>query len=206
MSAEKSAGAFDALLEEINGTLTKALPADGEDTSKDDEKIADAAGEGDEKEDGDGDADDAMAKSFEIELADGTKISAVDGVELVKSLIGRIETNEGKLLGALGEASKVIAAQGDMLKSLRADVAALKDQGKPRKAVLTVSEKPVPKAEELKKSDEPQGLDGEAFMAKALAAQAAGRLAGVDVATAEACINANKQPPAHIVRVVLGDA
>lgn len=205
MSAEKTGGAFDALLEEINGELAKALPAEGE-TSNDDAEIAAAAGEGEgDDEDEEKKEGAEMAKSFEIELADGTKIQAVDGAELVKALIGRIETNESAVLKVLGETAKIAVEQGKLIKSLQGEVASLKDQGKGRKAVLTVAEKPAPKAEELKKSQEPEGLDGEQFMAKALSAQAAGRINGTQVAIAEAHINAGKQPPANIVKAVVGD-
>jgi hypothetical protein len=46
-------------------------------------------------------------------------------------------------------------------------------------------------------------MDSGQFMAKALFAQAAGRLNGGQVATLEAHVNAGKQPPAELVRAVL---
>jgi len=203
MSDTEKKGSFNALLEEISGDLNKALPADG-DTAKDDAKIADAAGEGEDDEKGEEGGE--MAKSFKIVLEDGTEVEAVDGADLIKSLVARIEGNESSVLKVLGETAKVALAQGELIKSLQADLAALKSEGKGRKAVLAITEKPAPKTEELRKSEAGDGLTGEEFMAKAMSAQAAGRINGTQVAIAEAHINAGKNPPLDILKAVLGDA
>lgn len=203
-------GSFDALLEEISGDLSKALPVDG-DTAADDAKIDEAAGaaaDGADPEDAgkkDGDDPEVVAKSFKITLEDGSEIEAVDGAELIKSLVGRIEKNESAVLKVLGEATKVITSQSSLIKSLRADVVALGDQGKGRRAMLSIAEKPAPKAEDLQKSSASEGMSGEEFMAKALTAQAAGRINGAQIAIAEAYINNHKAPPADIVQAVLAD-
>jgi hypothetical protein len=205
MSAEKTAGSFDALLEEISTDLTKALPTDG-DTKEDDAKIEAAAADGEGEEDKEDGEAAPMAKSFKITLQNGEEIDAVDGAELVKSLVARIESNETGILKVLGETAKIAIAQGELIKSLQTRLGTLEGQGKGRKAVLTIAEKPAAAAEELRKSQETHGLDGDAFMAKALSAQVAGRINGTQVAIAEAHINAGKQPPADIVRAVLPDA
>ena len=78
-------------------------------------------------------------------------------------------------------------------KALRAEVAALKAAGTPA---------PMRKALRL-----PSGrhqIDGDLFLAKAMTAQAAGRLTGAQVAVAEAHINNGKAPPAEIIEAVLG--
>ena len=78
MSAEKKAGSFDALLEEIGVDLNKALPAEGEGAEGAQGGAAGAAeggeDEDEDKEDGEGAG---MAKSFEITLENGEKIQAV---------------------------------------------------------------------------------------------------------------------------------
>lgn len=83
----------------------------------------------------------------------------------------------------------VVTAQGVMITAMRAEL--------DRRPVQGGGAKPLTKAHEL---------DGESFMAKALSAQAAGRISGVQVAIAEAHLNVKKQPPADIVRAVMGDA
>lgn len=222
MSDKNTGGAFDALLAEIGGlageteALAKAMPADvgaeddenededegmapapaGEDTAEDDEKIKAAAAEGD-------DGGKPFGKSFTLKLDDGTEVEAVDGADLVKSLIARVEANEGSVKGALEQTLGIIKAQGEMLKSLAGEVAAFKASGKGRKAVLSIAEKPAAAVDPLLKSTADEGITGEAFMAKALAAQAAGQITGREVATAESFINMGQTPPVEIVRAVM---
>lgn len=223
MSDKNIGGAFDALLAEIGGlagdteALAKAMPADigaegdededegaapapaGEDTAEDDEKIRAAAAEDED------DGGKPFGKSFTLKLDDGTEVEAVDGADLVKSLIARVEANEGSVKGALEQTLGIVKAQGEMLKSLIGEVAAFKASGKGRKAVLSIAEKPAGAVDPLVKSSPDGSLSGEAFMAKALAAQAAGKITGRDVATAESFINMGQTPPADIVRAVLAD-
>jgi hypothetical protein len=202
MSGETK-GSFDALLEEIGADLNKALPAAEAEKDPKAEGAEDGAkAEGEEGDTAEG-AD--IAKSFEITLENGDKIQAVDGASLIKSLVGRIEKNEGAVLTVLGDARKVIVAQGELIKSLATDVAALKDTGKGRRTVLTIAEKPAATAEVLAKSEVDGGMSGDEFMAKALVAQTAGRITGSQVAVAEAYLNAHKPPPADIVRAVMAD-
>jgi hypothetical protein len=132
---------FDELLGELE-TLAKAQPAeDGDD------KIVAAAAEGggqvegEEKDDG-GEGADPMAKSFEVTLADGTKVQAQDGTALVKALQDRLETTETTMAKALETAIGLIKSQGEQLVALKGKVASLSSEGKGRKAVLTVTPKP----------------------------------------------------------------
>ena len=192
---------FDALLAEI-GTLAKAMPAG------DDGKIAaaagdagvtvnpapageDAAGDGDDEGAG---GDDPMAKSFMLKLEDGTEVPAMDGAALIKSLTDRVEKNETTVLGAFN-------AILPLVKSLSEQVGKLSASAQPRRAVLTVAERPAAAA--APSAATPAGVSGEEFMAKAMAAQTAGRLNGHQVSMAEQYINAGQQPPADIVRAVL---
>ena len=206
---------FEKLLGEIadlgaeQEAMTKALPADD---GKDEENIQAAAAEGgldgdadDEGGKPDGDADDEgnapMAKSFELTLEDGTKISAQDGTEIVKSLQARVEQNEEQMSKALGSAVELIKGQSALIKSLSERVAKLSGEGRGRKTVVSVVEKPGPGASTMAKS-EPAGMSPDQFFVKALDAQKAGRISGTEIAVAEACLNRGEAIPASIVQRV----
>lgn len=212
---------FEKLLSELTElsaeqeTLTKALPAgDG----KDDDKIQAAAEEGGDGDgagagDGDGDGDDKggdgdgdgdqMGKSLgTVTLEDGSQAEAIDGTELVKSLMERVETTEGQMQKALEGAVGLIKSQGAMIKSLSEQVAKLAGAGRGRKTVVTVTEK-TPAGQQMSKS-EPAGLSGQEFMAKALTAQASGKILAKDVAAIEAYLNRGMAIPEHLVARVVG--
>lgn len=213
---------FEKLVEEI-GIMTKAIPSD---TGKDDKKIQAAAADGDgnidddDKENGvdldeelddedelddemnDVDEDDegkdkdkGMAKSFQLRLEDGSIVEAEDGTELVKALMNRVEKNESLLAKALEGTVNLIKSQGEMIKSLEDKVVKLSGQGKGRKAMLSIVEK---QSVTMTKS-EPEGISTHDFMAKALVAQAEGRITGMEVARAESYINSGIQIPQDIV-------
>lgn len=194
-------------------TMAKALPAED---GKDEEKIQAAAadgglGDGDEDDMGgepDGDADDKgkpMAKSFQLTLEDGTVIDAQDGAEMVKALSDRVDAIEGEkadMAKALESAVGVIKGYAPLIKSLQDQVAKLGGEGRGRKAVVSVTEKPAPTGQVLAKS-EPAGMSHEVFFAKAQAAQKEGRLSGLDIAMAESCLNRGEPIPANIVARVV---
>ncbi len=204
---------FDELLGELE-TLAKAQPA-GEGDEKIVAAAADGGGQGSGEPDGDEDADAGMgdgdgdegkpmAKSFEVTLADGTKVQAQDGTELVKALQERIEGTETVLAKALETAVGLIKSQGEQIAALAGKVKAMGGEGKGRKAVLSVVEKPAAGGDMAKSTDE-QGMKPEEFMAKALDAQKLGRLTGIEVATAEAYLNRGQPVPASIIeRVIQG--
>lgn len=200
---------FAKLMAELNTLgadqeqMTKALPADD---GKDEEKIQAAAedggldvgGEGGEPEPEGEDKAPAMAKSFKFTLEDGTEVEAQDGAEMVKSLQARIEATEGEMVKALGTAVDLIKGQGDMIKSLQSQVAKLAGEGRGRKAVVSVVEK-TNATEVMAKSVAQPGLSHDEFFAKALDAQRAGRINGLDIALAESCLNRGEAIPASIV-------
>ena len=214
---------YKKLLEELE-TMAKAMPGDD---AADDDKIAaaaananpDADGDGDNDvtgehiepdgdegagaEGGDGDGDETMGKSFALKLDDGTELEAIDGTELVKSLMARVESNEGVVMKALGTAVELIGKQGDMIKSLQDEVKKLAGEGRGRKTVVSVSEKPVAGATMAKSQGAADGLSANEFMAKALAAQASGRLTGLDVARAESALNKGLPVPQDVVNRVI---
>lgn len=208
---------FEKLMAELSTlsadqeTMAKALPADD---GKDEEKIQAAAGEGGSDGDADdkgglpgGDADDKgegkpMAKSFKFTLEDGTEVEAQDGAEMVKSLQDRIAANEVTMAKALGSAVDLIKGQSEMIKSLTESVKKLGGEGRGRKAVVSVVEKPAPGETPMAKS-QPAGMSHDAFFAKALTAQKEGRLSGVDIAVAESHLNRGEAIPQHIVNRVM---
>lgn len=215
---------FEKLMSELTQlqtdqeSLAKALPADD---GKDEAKIQAAAaegglGDGDADDMGgapDGDADDAsvakgkpMAKSFQLTLEDGTTVDAQDGTEMVKALQDQITATETTMAKALGQAVDLIKGQGEMIKSLSERIAKLSGEGRGRKAVLSVVERPSPDASTAtmaKSHAQPSGVTPDAFFAKALVAQREGRISGSDIALAETMLNRGQQIPAEIVQRVM---
>jgi hypothetical protein len=214
---------FEALLEEFD-TLQKSLAAQAQESDKDDEEIQAAADEGsgnggvegggEGRTDGDNDEDDeeddedededgqsVLGKSFAFTLDNGEVVEAVDGTELVKSLMGRIDNNESQVTAALAGALGLIKQQGDMIKSLTDKVSALGAEGRGRKAALTVHEKPAAGSGAAQQKD---GVPAGEFMHKCLQAQAAGRITGQDVSRAQIALNSGVAVPADIVSRVAG--
>ena len=196
---------FDELLAQLNAeqeeqsTLAKALPAeDGED----DEAIQAASAEGDtdaddenpedhEEPDGDEGKGKPMAKSMTV---DGEEFEVVDADQLIKSLhdlTERVGTNETVLAKALESTLGTIKAQGEMIKSLNARVEKLAGQGRGRKTVLAVHEKPA--VDEPLTKSQPQGLTSGELMAKATAAFSAGKLSGLELTTIDVSLRTNQQ-------------
>jgi len=210
---------YEKLLSEIASlaaeqeSMAKALPADD---GKDEEKIqaaaaeggsdGGAAGDGDADNKGgkpDGDADDAgMTKSFIVKLADGTEVEAEDGTALVKALSDRIDSTEGSMAKALASTLDLVKGQAAMIKSLSDKVAKLSNEGRGRKTVVSVVEKPEPGAGTMAKS-EPAGVSTDQFFAKALKLQKEGSLSGLDVSIAETCLNRGEPIPAEIIQRVM---
>jgi|GEM_PF-1840471 len=212
-------GNFDALLAELNDEvagMAKAMPAGDDlddededsntvDTADTDKKVM-AAGDGDADDAGgdpDGDEDDKpmMGKSMTVEI-DGKQVEAIDGTELVKSLMGQVEQLGGKLgateaslAKALSDTLAVVKGQGAVIKSLQETVTKLAAAGRGRKSVVTVAD-PAPMA---KSAGAAAPLQGRELMAKALAAQQAGRLTGLDVARVESAINQGAPAPADVL-------
>lgn len=205
---------FEQLLAELKTvsdeqeTLAKSLPAED---GKDDEAIQAAAADGDEDDgaegdgaaanaDGDkddkGDGKEPMAKSMTA-IVDGEEVEAIDATEMLKSLSGRIDAQESTLAKALEVTLSTIKSQGEMIKSLTAEVKKLAGQGKGRKTVLAISERPDPGTQTLAKS-EPTQQPGE-ILAKALTAQKAGKITGGDVARCELAIQSGVSIPADVL-------
>ncbi len=198
---------FAKLLAELNAaaedtsTLAKSLPADG---GEDDEAIQAAAADGDADENPEDNEEEAeeeaedkpMAKSLTI---DGEDIEVIDGEQILKSLNdmgGRMTATEQVLAKALGSMTTAMNQQNDMIKSLSEKVEKLSGQGRGRKTVLAIHEKQDPST--LAKS-QPQGMPVGDVMAKSLAAQAAGKLTGLEVARVEQHVNLGLAVPSDIL-------
>lgn len=221
---------FEKLLSDLDELqkLQKSAPADdqldaeaeGVSDAADDADIAAAAADGAEAGEHtepdaddfggepDGDVDDEpLGKSFRFTLEDGQEVEAVDGTELVKSLMARFDAfgstvaqKEEAMTKALGAAVDLIKSQGEAIATLQTEVKRLASEGRGRKAVVSVAEKPA--AGTMMKS-EPAGISGEEFMAKALSAQKVGRITALEVSKAEGYLLKGLAVPADIVNRVL---
>jgi hypothetical protein len=197
---------FTALIEDLEA-LQKAKPHSEPDGDEDDG--SDDPDNYDETED-DGKP---FGKSFGVTLADGTEVEAYDATEILKSFDARIgsQVTELDLLKAevaalkardipsadaiKTEIEKVLTAQNTMLKSLQEQVAALGAEGRGRKSLLNVHEKPVAAGTEAR----PETPSSEALMTKALIAQKQGRITGQDVARLDAYLGRGLQAPPEIL-------
>ena len=188
MSFEKLLGE----LEEFQSMHKSESANEDKGGDEDDKKIADAAEENDENHDDDaatdnqGDDenidDESMGKSYSFQLDSGETIDAVDGTELVKSLMTKIDAQEASMNKVMDVAINLIKSQNVEISTLKTEITKLGSEGRGRKTVVSVAEKPAAGA--MQKS-EPVGLSGEEFMTKALAAQAAGRITALEVSIAE---------------------
>jgi hypothetical protein len=185
---------YEALLEELE-TLQKSM----DQGDSDDEKIAAAAAAGDDDEDdehdeadgdegmggeGDGDGDEgSMAKSFSFQLDTGEVVEAVDGTELVKSLQNEVALLKSERETAASQSEKVFQAvlgqlksQGQLIKSLSAQVEKLSSEGRGRKSIAA------PNAAMAKSMGaDAGGLTPDRLLAKANAAFDAGRISGKEL-------------------------
>lgn len=201
---------FEQLLSSLNTELdeqtqlAKSLPAkDGED----DEAIQAAAAESDDADDKNpednepDEGDKPIAKSVTA-MVDGEEVEAIDATDLLKSLQDRVDEHDDVLAKALTTTLATVKAQGEMIKSLNAEMKKLAGKGAGRKTVLTVVEKPAAGEQDMTKSQQDGMTTGE-FMAKANAAFAAGKLTGIELTTADVAIRQGAQIPAGIIAKAL---
>ena len=204
---------FEALLKELGevaadaDTLAKAIPAaappamaaagvnpeDDEDDEDGDDAAIEAAADGDKP---------TFGKSFEFVDDAGAKHEAVDATDLVKSLIARVDSVDEVLAKALTSMAGSLKAQGELIKSLSGQVQSLSGQGRGRKAVLSVVEKPA--IGEMTKSQPDAGVTPEQFFAKANAAFDAGKISGKDLNVVSVCLRGNHPiDPALVQKIAL---
>lgn len=201
---------FEQLLGELqadNEAMTKALPAED---GKDNKVIQAAAGEGggngeatpnpgeDDEDDENDDDTTPLGKSLSLTDAEGNLVDAIDGTELVKSLMadigalkGQVGTHEETMAKALESTLGVVKSQGALIKSLMSRVDELAGKGRGRKTVLTVTEK-VATGTPLAKSQPGEGsMTGPEFLAKSEAAFGAGRITGLEFTTIDVSLRQN---------------
>lgn len=191
-------------------TMAKALPVEG---GEDDKAIQAAAAEGAESqqptgdnpedEDEASDGGEQMTKSIMI---DGEEHQVVDAEALIKSvtdLTGRLGDQEAVLAKALETTLGALQSQGQLIKSLQAKVDKLSGEGKGRKTVLTISEKPQAGEGTLAKSEQQDGLTPQQFMLKANAAFESGKLTGKELTVADVSLRSGQPIPAEIIAKAL---
>ncbi|HET7674202.1 MAG TPA: hypothetical protein VFL54_01635 [Gammaproteobacteria bacterium] len=220
---------FDDLLNELSEaeTLAKALGSDaGDDLDdpNDDAAIAAAAEDGDGKPEVDENGEpvkkkdeaeegEELGKSFKVTLENGEEAEAIDGTELVKSLMAKADATDEALTKALrltidklntvgGELTKAnakAAEQDKLIKSLTGKVEALGETGRGRKSALDVHEKETA----LQKGGEPEGLSPKEFLIKADAAFTGKRITGTELSTIEAALNRGQPPREDLIQKVM---
>lgn len=186
-------------------TLAKAQAPEEDAGLEDDPDPAEAgeAGEGGDDAAIQAAADAAdFGKSFEFVDEKGEKHEAVDATALVKSLLERADRADDTLAKALTAMNGVVAKQGELIKSLTDQVKALSSQGRGRKAVVSIVEKP--DAGTLAKSQaSEEGMSTEQFFAKANAAFDAEKISGKDLNVISVCLRSNHPiEPALIQKVM----
>lgn len=121
------------------------------------------------------------AASFVITDADGNLVKAIDGTLVLKSLDARTRQHERKMKRAVRQVFDIIKAQAEQIAELTGN--------------------------QTQRTATPRGtMSADDFFAKALQAQAEGRIAALDVSRAEAFLGAGQPVPSELVRQVLGDA
>ena len=163
---------------------------------------------------GNGDDDDVLGKSFDVKTESGGTVKAYDATALLKSLNDRIGLIEGALSGSneesesiaksLSSIAEVLKKNASEIDSLKKSIDSMGDQGRGRKAVLSVFEKPA--AATLEKGGMAEGAMGrKEFMAKADEAMKAGRISGGELSLAETYLNRGGSVPEGIVSRVMGN-
>lgn len=196
----KEPSSFDALMSEM-GVLAKAMPEVAPELT-DEEKAAKAQADAAALEAA---GKEPMTKSLQVTLADGSVVEAEDGTELVKSLMDQVSGLEGVMAKALGQAVGLIkkqgeqlAATGDLVKSLQSKVAELSGEGRGRKTMLSIVEKP----NQLAKS-EPQGMTPQDFMVKANTAFSGGKITGQELTVIDVSIRQGQAIDTGLVSKVM---
>lgn len=172
------------------------------DEDEDDDDAWDKFAEDEDEDDDDEDEDEKpMGKSFSVTLPGGEEVEALDGTLLVKALRDDLLSSQGEVRTSLNQIGEVLTRTTAMLKSLAGDNAALRAEmdalasaGRGRKSSLSVHEKPATAVAPAQAAPSRQEV-----LAKALAAQHAGKISGYEVALAEGYINRGQALPASLL-------
>jgi len=187
---------FEELLKALGEAA--AMPVEPEDEEEaegeefegeDDAKIAAAAA--DSK---------CMTKSEAGAGADEGDEEMVDATELVKSLMDKQDAASTMLAKAIETMTATVSKQTALIKSLSDEVKALKGQGRGRKTVVSVTEKPDAL---IAKSHNDSGVTPQEFFAKAEKMFDDGSLTGKELNTISVCMRMGQAPDASLVAKVL---
>jgi hypothetical protein len=125
-------------------------------------------------------------------------IEVIDGTVLIKSLQADVQSlktereHEHEQLGkSLTLVHEMLKEQGNVIKSLGEQVTRMANEGRGRKAVVTVHSADMSKSE-------PAQMSSDDVLAKCAQAQTAGRISAMDVSMAEAYINRGMPIPDSI--------
>lgn len=208
MSVKTEDTSFDELLKSLQqvaegaDTLAKAAPA-----AEDDKTVAAAAADsgvdapaGNPEDDDEDEGGEEFGKSLG---ADASGAEMIDATELVKSMIDRQDATDGVLAKAMTSMVGAMSKQNELIKSLQAEVRTLAGQGRGRKTMVTIADKPGV-ADVLAKSEaaeEGKITTGE-LLAKSHAAHAAKKISGVELNTIDVCLRNNWPIDAGILQKV----
>ncbi len=191
--AAQSGTNFDELLKSLKQTEDDAETL--AESSPDDDAVAAAAADsgvalpaGEDDDDDEDDGGEEFGKSLGFG-EDGEHL--VDATDLVKSMLERQEKTDDILAKAMTSMVSAMGKQNNLIKSLQSQVAALASQGRGRKAMLSVNEKPNP-TDVMAKSEAAGAVITPAdLLAKAEAAYQAGAITGAQANTVDVCLRNN---------------
>ncbi len=185
---------------------------EGESESEDDKKKkkkkkkGEVDGDGADEDEDENEDEEVFGKSFTLRDEDGHEFPALDATKVIKQLMTRVERSEKNLLKSLTISTAAVTSLGlrlskrdSLIKALRTDLDALRNTGRGRKSVVSITEKG-------SEGTADEGIPASEFMAKAMVANAAGRIGGSEIARIEAYANRGLAPPDELVRKVLEGA
>ncbi len=140
-----------------------------------------------------------LVKSFEFTLEDGTKVVAVDGAEMVKSLQQEFETQNASLTKALTGIVGMLKAQGEAIVALGKSGAGRRSVVSMPAATGTAATNAAPTGGAGQK---PTGAELESLMAKAMKLNEEGKLGSKEVAYVEHCCNLGMRPPEEMMKAL----
>lgn len=200
---------FQALLEEMAGEeerLQKAL----EGNADDDAEIEDAAEpDGDEDADDDDDEyaddDEPMGKSLNVTLENGAQVRAIDGTEMVKSLIAKqeeaatnVESLAEKTVSLLKSMAGTLERQNDKIATLEKSLHDLGSKGRGRRSKVVIHDRQGADVTEAAAADPAQDV-----MAKALSAFDDKKITGVELNTIDYSLRHHQTPPADLLAKIV---
>ncbi|WP_293371592.1 hypothetical protein [Nevskia sp.] len=142
-----------------------------------------------------------MSKALDVTLANGDKVQAFDGTELVNALLARTEGLHTAFAKSFGVLEGIAKRNGEMetqFGEMKKSLDAIGDAGRGRKSTVHMIGADPEGTEGGKK-----GLTAGEFMGKSMTALTAGRITGAEATRIEACINRNAPVPPALIDKVL---